>query len=91
MTDAVAAVGFYVVAFGAIRRGEPIVVPDGRTGHVEVALGDSVLILADEFPEMGLSAPATRGGASQSLRLEVADPDADPESQWGGFTATRPR
>lgn len=76
VTDAVAAVDFYVAAFGAVRRGEPIVMPDGRTGHVEVALGDSVLMLADEFPEMGLSAPATRGGVSQSLRLEVADPDA---------------
>ncbi|WP_363320420.1 VOC family protein [Pseudonocardia sp.] len=76
VTDAVAAVDFYVTAFGATRRGEPIVMPDGRTGHVEVALGDSVLMLADEFPEMGLAAPATRGGVSQSLRLEVADPDA---------------
>jgi uncharacterized glyoxalase superfamily protein PhnB len=76
VTDAVAAVDFYVTAFGATRRGEPILMPDGRTGHVEVALGDSVLMLADEFPEMGLAAPATRGGVSQSLVLEVADPDA---------------
>jgi predicted enzyme related to lactoylglutathione lyase len=50
--------------------------PDGRVGHAELVLGDSVLMLADEFPEIGLAAPATRGGASQSLRLEVADPDA---------------
>ena len=50
--------------------------PDGRVGHVEVLLGDSVLMMADEFPEMGLVAPAHRGGVSQSLRLEVADPDA---------------
>jgi uncharacterized glyoxalase superfamily protein PhnB len=76
VTDAVAAVDFYVAAFGAVRRGDPIVMPDGRTGHVEVVLGDSVLMLADEFPEMGLAAPATRGGVSQSLRLEVTDPDA---------------
>lgn len=76
VTDAVVAVDFYVAAFGAVRRGEPVLMPDGRTGHAEVALGDSVLMLADEFPEMGLAAPATRGGVSQSLRLEVADPDA---------------
>lgn len=75
VVDARAAVDFYVAAFGAARRGEPIVMPDGRTGHAEVALGDSVLMLADEFPEMGLAAPATRGGVSQSLLLEVADPD----------------
>ncbi len=74
--DAERAVEFYVAAFGAVRRGEPIVMPDGRTGHVEVAIGDSVLMLADEFPEIGLAAPVTRGGPSQSLRLEVADPDA---------------
>jgi predicted enzyme related to lactoylglutathione lyase len=76
VTDARAAVDFYVAAFGAARRGDPVVMPDGRVGHVEVALGDSVLMLADEFPELGLAAPATRGGVSQSLRLEVADPDA---------------
>ncbi len=74
--DARAAVAFYVDAFGARRRDEPIVMPDGRVGHVEVTLGDSVLMMADEYPEMGLLAPRTRGGPSQSLRLEVPDPDA---------------
>ena len=73
--DARASVEFYVAAFGATRRGAPIVMPDGRVGHVEVALGDSVLMLADEFPEMGLRAPVNRGGPSQSLRLETSDPD----------------
>jgi predicted enzyme related to lactoylglutathione lyase len=76
VTDARAAVAFYRTAFGARPRGEPIVMPDGRVGHVEVLLGDSVLMLADEFPEMGLVAPAHLAGVSQSLRLEVADPDA---------------
>lgn len=76
VTDARAAVEFYVAAFGAVRRGEPIVMPDGRTGHVEVVIGDSLLMLAEEFPEMGLVAPLTRGGVSQSLVVEVADPDA---------------
>jgi predicted enzyme related to lactoylglutathione lyase len=73
--DARAAVDFYVDAFGAVRRGEPIVMPDGRIGHVEIAVGDGVLMLADEYPELDLLAPVTRGGPSQSLRLEVADPD----------------
>ena len=76
VVDARAAVAFYVDAFGATRRGDPVVMPDGRIGHAEVALGDSVLMLADEYPEMGLVAPANRGGPSQSLRLEVPDPDA---------------
>lgn len=76
VVDARAAVEFYVTAFGAVPRGEPILMDDGRVGHAEVALGDCVLMLADEFPEMGLVAPTGRGGPSQSLRLEVADPDA---------------
>jgi predicted enzyme related to lactoylglutathione lyase len=49
---------------------------DDRIGHAEVALGDSVLMLADEFPEMRLYSPKTRGGVTQSLRLEVPDVDA---------------
>jgi predicted enzyme related to lactoylglutathione lyase len=76
VADAAREVEFYVAAFGAVRREDPIVMPDGRVGHVEVAIGDSVLMLADEFPEIGLVAPVSRGGASQSLRLEVSDPDA---------------
>ena len=76
VVDARASVDFYVAAFGATRRDEPIVMPDGRIGHVEVAVGDSVLMLAEEFPEIGLRAPVNRGGASQSLRLETPDPDA---------------
>ena len=49
--------------------------PDGRIGHVEVALGDSVLMITEEWPEDGLLAPVRRGGASLSLRLETPDPD----------------
>ena len=75
VVDARASIAFYVAAFGAMRRGDPHVMPDGRIGHVEVGIGDTVLMLADEFPEIGLRAPVGRGGASQSLRLETADPD----------------
>ncbi|OLT13480.1 hypothetical protein BJF78_22020 [Pseudonocardia sp. CNS-139] len=96
VTDARAALGFYVEAFGAVRRGEPIVMPDGRVGHAEVLIGDSVLMLADEFAELDLLAPVARGGPSQSLRLEVADPDAwwtgpsRPAARWSGRSPTRP-
>lgn len=76
VVDTAAALDFYTAAFGGVRRGEPITMPDGRIGHAEIALGDSVLMMADEFPELGLAAPVSRGGPSQSLVLEVADPDA---------------
>jgi uncharacterized glyoxalase superfamily protein PhnB len=75
VVDARASIAFYVAAFGAVRRGDPHVMPDGRIGHVEVGIGDTVLMLADEFPEIGLRAPVGRGGPSQSLRLETPDPD----------------
>ena len=57
VVDARASIAFYVAAFGAVRRGDPHVMPDGRIGHVEVGIGDTVLMLADEFPEIGLRAP----------------------------------
>ena len=75
VVDARASIAFYVAAFGAVRRGDPYVMPDGRIGHVEVGIGDTVLMLADEFPEMGLLAAVTRGGPSASLRLETPAPD----------------
>ncbi|MDQ2883303.1 MAG: VOC family protein [Actinomycetota bacterium] len=73
VNDARSALDFYERAFGARRRGEPIVMADGRIGHAELAIGDSVLMLADEFAEIGLLSPRTRGGPSQSLYLRVSE------------------
>jgi len=75
VNDARSALDFYARAFGARRRGEPIVMEDGRIGHAELAIGDSVLMMADEFGEIGLLSPRTRGGPSQSLYLRVSTPD----------------
>ncbi|OBG22279.1 VOC family protein [Mycobacterium sp. 852002-51057_SCH5723018] len=75
VTNARAAIEWYTDAFGAVAIGEPIVMQDGRIGHAEIAIGDGVLYLADEHPELGLRAPAP-GGVSVSLMLHVADTDA---------------
>lgn len=73
--DARRALEFYVEAFDARRRGEPYIMDDGRIGHAELAIGDSVLMLADEFPEIDMLSPRTRGGPTQSLYLRVTDVD----------------
>jgi uncharacterized glyoxalase superfamily protein PhnB len=71
VSDARAALDFYVEVFGAVRRGEPIVMDDGRVGHAELQIGGSVLMLAEEFEEIGHTVSRS-GGAS--IRIEVPDP-----------------
>jgi PhnB protein len=45
--------------------------PDGRIGHAEIKIGDSPVMLADEFPEMGYRSPQSLGGAGVSLMVYV--------------------
>jgi uncharacterized glyoxalase superfamily protein PhnB len=71
VSDARAALDFYVDVFGATRRGAPIVMDDGRVGHAELEIGGALLMLAEEFEEIGHVAAMT-GGAS--IRIEVPDP-----------------
>ncbi|SEG80486.1 Uncharacterized conserved protein PhnB, glyoxalase superfamily [Thermomonospora echinospora] len=70
------ALEWYAQALGARPLGTPTIMEDGRVGHAELALGDSVLMLADEWPELGLVGPRARGGVSMSLYLRVPDADA---------------
>ncbi|HEX2301252.1 MAG TPA: VOC family protein [Pseudonocardiaceae bacterium] len=89
--DARRALDFYADAFGARRRGDPVVMDDGRIGHAELAVGDSVLMLADEFGEIGMLAPSSRGGPSQTLLLQVTDVDAAvARAVQAGAELTRP-
>jgi uncharacterized glyoxalase superfamily protein PhnB/catechol 2,3-dioxygenase-like lactoylglutathione lyase family enzyme len=69
------AIAWYVDAFGAVLVGDPVVMDDGRIGHAELSIAGGMLYLADEFPELGLKAPAPQA-VSVSLMLHVADTDA---------------
>jgi PhnB protein len=69
------ALEFYKRAFGATEHYK-LMMPDGRVGHAEIRLGDSLIMLSDEFPEYGGKAPDTLGGSPVSLHLYVEDVDA---------------
>jgi PhnB protein len=73
--DAARALEFYKKAFGATETMR-LADPSGRIGHAEIKIGDSSIMLADEFPEMGARSPQTLGGSPVSLCLYVADVDA---------------
>jgi uncharacterized glyoxalase superfamily protein PhnB len=69
------AIDFYKRAFGARERGR-MPGPDGKTiMHAELQIGDSIVFLADEFPDMGCRAPQTLGGTTGSLHIYVRDVD----------------
>jgi PhnB protein len=68
------AIDFYKKAFGAqeLIRME---VPGGKIGHAELKIGDSIIMLADEFPG-GIHSPRSLGGTSGGIFLYVTDVDA---------------
>ncbi|MGH3542543.1 MAG: VOC family protein, partial [Mycobacterium sp.] len=75
VADARRAIAWYTDALNAVVVGDPIVMDDGRIGHAELAIAGGTLYLADEYPELGLKAPAPEA-VSVSLMLHVADTDA---------------
>jgi PhnB protein len=69
-----AAIDFYKSAFGAtelLRMADP----HGGVGHAEIKIGDSVIMLADEHPDMGYRSPRSIGGSAVSILLYVEDVD----------------
>jgi len=56
-----AAIDFYTTVFGAKERLR-MPAPEGKVGHAELEIGDSVVMLADAFPDMGNQTPAALGG-----------------------------
>ncbi|MFN7976819.1 MAG: VOC family protein [Vicinamibacterales bacterium] len=73
--DAAAALAFYARAFGAVERYR-LVEPSGKIGHAEFAIGDAVVMIADEYPDFGALGPAAFGGSPIKLLIYVDDCDA---------------
>jgi PhnB protein len=84
------ALDFYKRAFGAteIFRHNA---PGGKIGHAEIRIGDTVIMLADEFPDHGAYAPKKFGGSPVSLHVYVEDVDAvAAKAIAAGATVKRP-
>ena len=88
--DAAAAIEFYKKAFGAtelMRMGAP----GEKIGHADIQIGDSHVMLADEFPEMGFLSPQSVGGSPVMMHLYVEDADATAQrAVAAGAKVTRP-
>jgi PhnB protein len=88
--DAARAIRFYADAFGA-RELYRLTEPSGKVGHAELAFGDTIVMLADEYPDFGALSPASLGGSPVKLHLEVDDADAAVErAVAAGATVLRP-
>ena len=68
------AIEFYKQAFGATELFR-FPAPDGKIGHAEIKIGDSPIMLADEFAEMGYKGPRALGGSPVSLMIYLEDVD----------------
>jgi len=83
------AIEFYKNAFGAVE----LMRMDwgGRIGHAEIKIGNSPVMLADEFPEQGTLSPLSLGGASSGMMIYVEDSDAiTGQAIAAGATVVRP-
>ena len=69
------AIDFYKDIFGASERMR-MEAPGGKIGHAELAIGDAVIMLSDEWPEMDCTGPEAFGGSPVSLLIYVDDVDA---------------
>lgn len=73
--DAAKAIDFYKKAFGATERGVMKGL-DGKVMHAELQIGDSIIMLSDEYPEMGSVSPQAIGGSAMGLHIYIDGVDA---------------
>jgi PhnB protein len=69
------AIEFYQKAFGAELLGK-MLTPDGKVMHALLKVGDSMLMLSDEFPQMGALSPQSTGGTAVTLHVYLDNVDA---------------
>ena len=69
------AIDFYKRILGAKERMR-MPGPDGKVGHAELEFGESVVMIADEFPDMDVRGPKSIGGTPVTIHLYVEDVDA---------------
>jgi PhnB protein len=90
LRGAAKAIEFYRKAFGAEELYR-MAAPDGTVMHAELRIGDSVVMLGEEAPEMGASSPATLGGSTAGLLIYVERCDeAFQRAIQAGATALQP-
>src|SRR5690606_2392530 len=75
VSDAAAAAAFYGEVFGAVEKFR-LTEPTGRLGHLELEIGDGILMIAEAYPEYGLVAPSPGDRVTSSIHLPVDDADA---------------
>lgn len=75
LSDAAKAIQFYTAALGATELYR-MPMANGKIGHAELQIGDSRIMLADEFPEHGASSPKTVGGTPITLCIYTENVDA---------------
>jgi PhnB protein len=73
--DATEAIEYYTKAFGAKERVR-MEAPDGKVGHAELEIGDSLVMLSDPFPQASTKTPGELGGTTVSVFMYVEDVDA---------------
>ncbi|WP_419923804.1 VOC family protein [Candidatus Poriferisocius sp.] len=87
---AAAAIDFMVEVFDATERMR-MAMPDGKVGHAEVAIGDGLIMVSDEYPEMDVVGPQAFGGTAVTISVYVEDVDATyAKAVAAGAIAERP-